>query len=416
MTEPDTPDTPARPPLRRSPDRWLVRRPAHWLLLGLGLALLIGVGILLLFTQTPWGRGQVLAATVETIGGRINGQLIVQRMEGNLITGAQLYGLELRDPDGEPLLVAERAYLRYRLATLLGGDVVINRLDLFDADIHVFRMPDDTLWNYQRILTDTIAPEEPPGANLVERMRLHNVDVTIRQPWEPDPRLPAGAREQELREALEPGSRLMVEQVPAGYLRTTLIEIADAGITDLFLGPDVRGGLSFGVVDAVADVRLWFDPPLEIRDLVAQLHLQEGVVTYRASEIALPASRGSSVGTIDLRQDVPLYDVVVESPSFALADIRFLYPWLPEAGGGSTWLRLEDRPDGLLVLARDLELLLPNTHIAGTFGLIVDFGTLRFVEVDLEADPLEVTEVEQLFPGDLPVEGLVIGGAVIRGS
>jgi hypothetical protein len=51
--------------------------------------------------------------------------------------------------------------------------------------------------------------------------------------------------------------------------------------------------------------------------------------------------------------------------------------------------------------------------VQGQFGMLLG-DTIRFVDADLRADPLDVRTVEGLLPGGLPVRGLVIGGAEIR--
>jgi hypothetical protein len=410
---------PELPPPRRGGGRRRQRVPGGWFLLGMVLAVGIGLIGALTFTQTERGREYILGYTLQTLGGRLNGVLTIERIDGNLITGARLYALALRDHDGDPLVIADSAYIRYRLPTLLGGDVVINRVELFGADVHLTRMPGDTVWNYQEILRDPDPdPAAEPGATLVERLRAHEVRVSVRGSVEPDPRL-SPARQQEVLEEMLADDRWMIEAVPDGYIREIRFDVAQAAVDELFIGPDERGGIYFELTEALGDVRLWRDPPLEIRGARAQLHLREGIVNFSAPEVVLPNSRGEVVGRIDLRGDRPLYDVVVTTPAFALSDLRFLYPWMPEdpnAGGGSLRLWIEDRPDDLLVLARDVVFEMPDTRITGEFGLITGEETLRFVDVDLQADPLNVDEIERLFPAELPVEGLRIGSAVIRGE
>jgi hypothetical protein len=420
------PATPAEPRPRGGRRPRGVRRtdtPGRWIALGVAIAIVLGFAGILLLPQTQWGRSQVLAYTLRALGGRFDGILTIQRLEGSLITGARLYELALTDRDGVPLALVDSAHIQYRIATFIGGDVVITRLILWDAQIQLLRMPGDTLWNYQEILRDptpdpTVDPADA-AATLIERLRLENTRVTIRGPLEPDPRLSPARWEEELRQILADTARFEVEEVPGGYLRTQWIDIAEANLAELYIGPDERGGIYLEVHDALADVRLWRDPPLELRSLRARLHLREGVVAYQATEVVLPNTWAESVGRVDLRGDRPMYDVYVTTPGFVLADLRWLYPWLPDdpaAGGGSLRLRVEDRPDELLVLARDLVLEMPGTHVTGQFGVLVAPERLRFVDVDLEAEPLDVDSVEQLFPADLAVEGLRIGGAVIRGE
>lgn len=398
------------------------RGPGRWVLLGIAIALLIGAGAIAAISQTAWGREQVLGFTLGALGGRLNGELTVDHLEGNLIAGARLYDVGLVDTEGQPLVEADSVYIQYRLATFLGGDIVINRLAVYNADVNIFRMPGDTLWNYQKVLQDpTPSPTAgPPTATLIERMFLHDAHVEIRAPMEGDPRLSPERREEELQLALADTARYMIEEVPGGYLQTNLIDVRDGEVAELFIGPDERGGIYLEVVDGDADIRIWRDPPLEVRGATLEMHLTQGVLSYSASRIELPNSRGESRGQVDMTGDRPLYDLVITAPEFALSDLRWLYPWLPEnpaAGSGSAKLWVEDREDGLLVAARDLDLKMPDTHVVGDFGLItnVESESIRFVNVDLEADPLRAESVEQLLPEDLPVEGLVIGGAEISG-
>jgi hypothetical protein len=124
------------------------------------------------------------------------------------------------------------------------------------------------------------------------------------------------------------------------------------------------------------------------------------------------------VGRIDLKGSRPMYDVVLTTPEFALSDLRWLYPWLPddpEAGHGSAQVFVEDRPEETLVLTRNLVLEMPGTRLVGSFGILTG-DTPRFVDVDLEASPLDIDAVERLLPEDIPVEGLTIGGAVLKGT
>ncbi len=393
---------------------------ARWLALGILLSLIVGFSGVLLLTQSERGRSEVLAVVLRTLGGRLNGVLEVDRVAGNLLTGAWVYELSLTDPDGAPLAVADSAYIRYRLPTFLGGDIVIPRVEVFDATISIFRMPDDTLWNYQRVLSDpTPGPSEgPPGATLIERLILHDSHIEIRTPFGNDPALSAAEQQLEIEEALADTARWMIETVPGGYLRAMLVDVRSAELAELFISPDERDGTYLEVNEADADVRLWRDPPLEVRELNASLHLQDGIVNLESTGFTLPASQGEAVGRLDLRGDRPLYDVVLNLSTFALADLRWLYPWLPEdpqdgQASGQVWI--EDQPETLMVYARDLVLELPGTRVTGSIGFLTGESP-RFVDVALDANPLDVESLERLLPSGLPVDGLEIGGAVIRSN
>lgn len=398
----------------------LFRGRARWVALGVLLALSVGFAGAVFLTQSDRGRSQVLAFTLRALGGRLNGNLQVERIAGNLLTGAWVYGLSLTDPDGEPLALVDSAYIRYRVPTLLGGDIVIPRVDVYDATISIFRMPGDTIWNYQRVLADPMPSPTPgpPGATLIESLTLHDSRVEIRSPFGTDPRLTPDEQQLAIEEALADTARWMVEAVPGGYLRTMYVNVAMADLAELFISPDERSGTYLEVNDAVADIYLWRDPPLQVRQAEARLHLREGIVNLESRSFALPDSRGEMVGRIDLRGDRPMYDVVLTMEAFALADLRWLYPWLPpdpNEGRGSGRIWVEDQPDELLVYARDLLLELPGTRVTGRGGILTG-DPPRFVDLALEADPLDVESLERLLPEELPVDELEIGRAVIRGD
>lgn len=411
------------PPPRRTLRREL-RGRGRWLALGFAIAVAIAIGGLTIFSRTDQGRAKVLGYTLQLLAGRLNGRLTVASIDGNLLTGATLYDIVLTDTTGVALATVDSAYIRYKIATLTGGDIVIGRVDLWGADVYIFRLPGDTLWNYQHILSDPTPPDEPgdPSATLIEQLTLVDSNIKIRMPLEVDSRLSPERQEEELRLILADTARWMLDMEGDARMRTTLVDVAKADVRQLFIGPDERGGISLQLADAEADVRLWMEPPLYLRGVQGELLLREGLVTYDAENVELATSTGMSRGVIDLRGDRLLYDIYIESGAFTLSDLRWLYPWLPddpEAARGSGRLWVKDREDdGLLVVARDVRLEMPETLVTGRFGLIADpvADALRFVDVDLEAEPLRLESVEQLLPEDLPVQGLVIGGATIRGE
>ncbi|CAN5747424.1 hypothetical protein BH23GEM6_BH23GEM6_12590 [soil metagenome] len=384
-----------------------------WLLGGLVWSIVV-VGLLLaLYTRTGWGRERILAFTLETLGGQLNGTLYVQRMAGNVFTGAKLYELRLEDEFGEPLVSADSAYIEYRLPTFLGGDVVIQHLEIFSPRLSLVRMPGDTLWNYQRVLKSEPDPEAVARATLIERMRLFDATVTVAMEWGDDPDLSPAEQRRVLEGALTDTARLMAVEAPGGFLRLMNFAIQKGTVSELFIGPDERGGTYLNVDSLAADVRLWRDPPLQVRHLVGELNLREGRLRFNVPRIVLPASEARLVGEVDLRGDDPVYHVVVGGDRIAFADMQWLYPLFPDEGGGALRLRLQTRPEGFYFFARDLDLRAPGTRVTGQFGMLLG-DTIRFVDADLQADPLDVRTVEQMLPAGLPVRGLVIGGSEIQ--
>jgi hypothetical protein len=363
-------------------------------------------------THTTWGREKILGVTLRTLGGRLNGRLAVGRLEGNLLTGARLYRIELRQPDGRVLVQADSAFIDYRLASFFGGDMVIRRLDVYQASVFLRRLPTDSLWNYQQVLLDTTAAGGAGRATLFNRLRLVRANVKVEIPWLPTPGLSPAAQRREIRDALSDTSRIVVARVAGGYLRTVLMSARSATASRLTIASDQRGGTYLQVDSAVGRLSLYRGTPLELRGLQGELEQREGVVHYRAPIVRLPSSTVASEGTVDMRRDVPIYDVTVRGTNVALRDAQWLYPPFPRRGTATFRLALQTLPQGDYYRMDTLRLTMPGTRVSGHFGIVVG-DSLLFDDVSLRADPLDVQEVEEMLPTTLPVRGLRIGSVEI---
>lgn len=399
--------------------RWL--RETGWLAGGLLAALLLLAVALTLLTRTDWGRERVLAFTLGRLGAGIQGELVVNRLEGGLLGGARLYGLAIRSQDGEPFLVADSAYLDYSLRTLTTPRIYIEELVLYDPEVYVRRLPGDTLWNYQKIFAGPPEGEEAPERiTLVDRMVVVDGYARVQLPFDPEEEFEDFSpreRERELELALSDTGQLVVERVPGGYLRTIEALDVDGRLSRIRFAPGSAAG-TYLAVDRMNGVVRFFREPFRVRQLEGELALVEDRVEFRAPGFLLGSSPVSSQGVIRLgeREEDPLYDVVFRSERMALEDLEWLYPHVPEDAVAELTLRIETRPDreSTLYWFRDAVLRAPGTRIAGDFGVIVN-DTLRFVDVDLQADPLRVSTIEEMLPEGIPVRGLRIGAVEVTG-
>ncbi|MGI9181917.1 MAG: hypothetical protein ACR2H9_15610 [Longimicrobiaceae bacterium] len=392
------------------------RRVIGWMVAGALLAIMLFTGVVLLLTQTRWGNERVLALTLSLASRRLDGELAIQRLDGNILTGARVFGLSLRAPDGEPFLLADSAFVEYSLRTLAAGRIVLNRLEVYDPKVYLRRLPGERFWNYEVIFGDTAAPADPPGDRapvLLEQVRIVNALVVVQLPWEPEEAGPA-AREREIEEALAETSRLLVSRVTGRedeFVRSYLFRELDAEISQAVFAPDARGGNYLRVERLSGLAQIWREPA-RIERLEGELAQREGRIEFRVPRVLLPRSRLSLYGVVRTGEEIQ-YDVTVRGEQIALADVQWLYPLFPAEGRGEMLLTLESRPQGTLVVARDLDLELPGTRLTGGFGLL--FGdTLRFLESSLDAAPLSIPSITGLLPTDVPVEGLRVGGAQIR--
>jgi hypothetical protein len=391
----------------------------------------LGVALLLLLVnvvaRTDRGREFVLQRTLDALGKNVRGgKLLIERIDGNLFEGAKVYGLRLQDNQGRAFVVADSAFLDYRVTTLVSPRIHITRATLYDPEIYIFKLPGDSLWNYQAIFADTTArdPNRPrvERATLVDTLRIFNGTARVQTPWEPDTSLSPAARRAELAAALSDTSLVLIDQVPGGYIRTMNFTALNGRISRVRFAPGTSSGSRIHV-DSLRGVAQIFRKTVQFNQVQAQIALLKGHVELDAPVLRLPGSAFSVSGVLRTdsfpawfdRDDAPMYDLALRGDSVAFRDLQWLYPRFPAEARGSLSLRIEHRPGGLMFLARDGDIRAPGTHIVGDFGMILG-DTLRFVDVDLKMDPVRVATIEKMLPEGLPVRGLVLGGVEIRGE
>ncbi len=396
--------------------RWV--RETGWLAAGVVVAFLLAAVALGTFTRTEWGRKRILDYTLERLGAGIQGELRVRRLDGNLLTGAKLYGVALRSRDGEPFVVADSAYLNYDVRTLTTPRIHIDLLVLYDPEIYVRRMPGDTLWNYQEIFADTTGRRGPERITLVDRIRVVNGFVRVQLPWEPDRRLTPREKQAETRYVLSDSSQLVVKRVPGGILQTVELSGLRGGISRVRFSPGTEVG-TFAAIDSLSGRVRYFKTPFDVRGVTGAVAVLRDRTEFRSPRLVLNTTPLSAQGVIrppKTREDFTMYDVSFRSDSVRLGDFRWLYRRFPKDATGALSLLVETRPDGgTLFLARGMRLRAPGTRLSGSFGMVTG-DTLRFLDVDLRAAPLRVRTVEEMLPEGLPVRGLRVGEVEIRGA
>ncbi len=384
----------------------MAMKPAvrYTLLAAAVLAVLLVLALVVL-TRTDFGVERTGRFAVEQIRGAIRGELEVERITSRgLLSGVTLHGVTLDGPDGRPFVRADSARLAYRFRTLLGGSLAFDRLILYSPDVVIERLPGEEKWNYQLILPeDTTATDTTRSLILIKDIQVTGGLVTVRTPWEPDG-------------PVEPGdtARFTLESVPGGLVRTWRFEEVDARLPRIVWeapGEDTR----LIEIDRLSTRAFLWDTPLEIREAEGVVTIRDSLVSFQVPRARLPRSELALVGTIILDGADNLYDIQIEGERVAFDDFQWLYPPLPEEGGGTLQLRIQTQDSGsILWLAREARLQAQGSEIAGSFGVVTG-DTLFFTNVDLTATPLDLDLLRSLLPTDLPLEGLLIGTVEVEG-
>lgn len=396
---------------------------------GLG-GVVLGAALLLLLlnvvARTERGHEFVLQRTLSALGKNVRGgRLLVERIDGNLFEGAKVYGLRLVDNQGRAFVVADSAFLDYRVTTLVSPRIHITKATLYEPEIYVFKLPGDTLWNYQAIFADTARDPGQPRverATLIDTIRVFNGLARVQTPWQPDTSLSSAAQRVEIAESLSDTSLALVDTVRGGYIRTMNFTGLHGRISRVRFAPGSRAGSRIHI-DSLRGVAQIFRKPVQFHQVQGQIALLRTHMELDAPVLRLTSSTLSMSGVVRTdsfpdwfpRDQAPMYDLAFRTDSVAFRDLQWLYPRFPAEARGALSLRIEHRPGGLMFLARDTDVSAPGTRLQGDFGMILG-DTLRFVDVDMRAEPIRVSTVEKMLPEGLPVRGLVLGGVTIQGE
>jgi hypothetical protein len=406
-------------------------RHAAWagggLLMGIGLAFLV----LNIVARSRQGHEFVLGYTLRALARNVSGgALNVDRVSGNLFEGARLYGVSIRETDGTPFLVADSADVTYDVRTLLSPRIQIDRLVLYRPNIYVRRLPGDSLWNYQRIFRDT-TPNDPTKRNVqrvtfVDTLRVVGGVARVDLAWAPDTTTSAREQREEVALALQDTSPLMVRRVRGGYLRTIHMAAIQGRLREIRFAPGAESGSRLRV-DSLRSRVQFFRRPADVRHVQGIIAILPDRVEFDAPVVRLPGTRMAASGVICLRtgtrdcnrevprDEVPYYDVAFRGDTVSFRDLQWMYPRFPATARGNLSLFLETRPEGTLFDIRNARFTAPGTRIDGSFGILVG-DTVIFSNVDVRASPVRVATIESMLPEALPIRGLILGGATIRGS
>jgi hypothetical protein len=382
------------------------RHVLGWGLAGAGVVLgLLVIGVLLL-TRTEAGVERAGQYVVERLRGSITGELEVARVRSRgLLRGVTLDGVKITGPDGRLFLQADSARLTYDIRTLLGGDISFNRLALFRPEVHLERLPGVEKWNFQILFPDDGDETDGTVENLVliEDATIRDGYVAVRIPW--DPAGPVSP---------EDTARLILEEVPGGLVRTVRFTELNGRLPQiLWQAPEAEGRV-VRIGQLSGHAYIW-DAPAIIRDLRATVTVRDSIVAFRATHVRLADSELAAFGRMVLGDEYRHYDIQAEGDRLAFRDFQWLYPSLPDDGGGALRFRMQTQErDNVLWLIEDARIRTMGSDVSGSFGVVTG-DTLYFANVNLRASPLDMDLVRRLLPVDLPVEGLLIGTVEVDG-
>ncbi len=130
--------------------------------------------------KSDWLLSYVREIAVEQANDQLNGELAIDRMQGDLLFGFTVYGIDVRDADSNQVVYVDSAEVRYTLPSLLMKPYRLDLLRISGMDGNFVQGP-DSVWNVQRLAppADTTAEESGTLYWEVNRILLEQTNLYV---------------------------------------------------------------------------------------------------------------------------------------------------------------------------------------------------------------------------------------------
>ena len=382
-------------------------RIVTYILAGLAVGLLVSGLFLYTLSRTQFGMERVRRFAIGWLDDQVEGEIHIGSFGGRgLLGGLTLKDFYIIDKKGRPFVAADSAVIAYNWRTFVTGKIVLDRARLFQPKIYLEQLPGDSIWNYQYVFPDRSKPGDPPSQRkliMFNDASVINGIAVVRMPFEPG-------------EPIEPAdtARFVIEEVPGGIAKVMRFDSINGNFSRVIWESPIEEGRLVDVRNLQAKGYLWRDA-LYVTRARGTITVRDTIIAFDMPDVRMPESQASIVGRVIMEEGNNFFDVRVDGKRFTFRDMQWLYPGLPEEGGGSGVLRIQSqRPKGILWLATNTRITAPGTRMSGSFGIVTG-DTLYFTNVDMRAAPLNLQLLESIMPGKLPVDGLLVGTVEVKG-
>jgi autotransporter translocation and assembly factor TamB len=380
---------------------------------------IVAVVAFIVLANTDWGREQVRKRVLATFQARAHGIVRMGRVTGNLLKGFTIHDLVITDSAGAPFVDVDEVRGRYGLNQIRSKHVYLDDVVLIRPIAFLDRRTGEK-WNYERIFPrDTLTPRglRPRGWGTWVRftdLRIVDGEFTLRSPWLPDKRLIGAKRQDAIRVALGPEARLVVERVGDGYQKVSKFHHVYATIP-YFRVEDPDYEARFIRVASTRMIAEPFRPPMaDVRGLTGAFEFDKDSAWWQSAQIEFPTSRLSGPGKYNFNTND--FHLRIRANPVAAADIRWVYPRMPESGSGTLDFDLNWVGYTSIYAARNADVRLETARFTGDLGVtITDHYSLH--DTDFRFANLDTRLIEAMFPPTkLARSGILNGRAKVEGD
>ena len=374
---------------------------------------------LVIMNGTYFGRERVRILALDAIRGAVNGEVIVGRIDGNLLDRFDLVDVSITDAEGRPFLIAERIRARVAIAPLLSKRIVIRSIELERPTVTLSKTAGGD-WNYERLFEsgDTLPKTVKIGFGSwidLHGLTIRNGTVFVDQPYPADEAVSRLVGDSAISATLSRKTRLRVERVGSSLRQTMEFREINARIPRLVAVHPDSDAVAFHVRQLSMLAAPLQAPDLVVRDLQADIRIANDSVTLRDADLRLPESRIE--GAVTYHVSAGDVELDLKSDTITFADIRPLYPALPERGGGRLNMKATIRDTATSEYEfTNARLAVDDSRVAGRLGMAVSSNTFELRETDLRFNKFTTQLVEALVPGlSVRIPGAYTGTARLSG-
>jgi translocation and assembly module TamB len=394
------------------------RRIAIYAGAGVALVLLLLFAALLVITNTDWGRERVRRVMLDQLAGATDANIHIGRVEGNLLRRITLVDVRIDDEQARPFLRADTIATRFSLRGLLRQRIALTDVRVVRGLVVLDEPPGDD-WNYVRIFR--IDPEErPPDPALGwgDWISLHNVGlvdtrIVIRSAWAPPEDITPAERERAIERALGGEMRDNIVAVEGGYQNIMDFRRLDATLPVVIPAHPDSAGIPIEISRFTGVVQPFRPPAARVEALAGRFRLERDTLHFSDVRAELPDSRLAAAGLYALSSGDLLLSM--NAAPVAFADMRWLYPQLPESGGGDARLTILARALATRIIAEDMDLSVGAATLEGRIDVTTG-DTLRLDDTDVRFARVGTALITRVMPDfDFPRTGEFTGRLAVSG-
>ena len=394
-------------------------RFAKGLLAGVAAFLVLVIIGVVVLNGTYYGRERVRRLALDAVRDIVHGEVIVGRIDGNLLDRFDLVDVSILDEDGQPFLIADRIRVRVALAPLLSKRIIVRSLELDRPVVTLTRLARGR-WNYQRIFAsgDSIAGEVKLGFGSwidLHGITIRNGTLFVHQPYPGDEAVRQTVGDSAAR-ALARETRLRIERVGSTLRQTMEFRDINARIPRLVASDPDSTAIGFRVRQLSMEATPLQAPDVVVKNMEGDVRITEDTVSLRDVDLHLPSSRFE--GALTYHVSAGDVELDLKSDTLDFADIQTLYPDLPDKGGGRLDLKATIRDTATSEYEfTNARLAVADSRVSGRFGMAVNPNMLELRETDLRFTRFTTELVESLVPGlQVKIPGAFTGRARLSGQ